>query len=60
MATRRPIFAAQNGHLEIERYLVTAGSDVNVAAQDGSTPLYVAAESVHFYILKYLATLTQM
>ena len=60
MAIRRCIFTAQNGHLEIERYLVTAGSNVNAAAQDVSTPLYVAAENGHFDIVKYLATLTQM
>ena len=38
------------------KYRATAGADLNVAAQDGSTPLYVAAESGHLEIVEYLVT----
>ena len=38
------------------KYLATACSDLNAAAQDGSTPPYAAAESGHLEIVQYLAT----
>ena len=37
--------AAQNGQPAMAKYLATAGVDVNAAAKDGSTPLYVAAQN---------------
>jgi hypothetical protein len=34
------------GHLPVVEHLCQASADVNIAANDGNTPLYVAAEKV--------------
>jgi ankyrin repeat protein len=45
------LIAAQNGHLEVVKYLLAKdGIEVNKADNDGDTPLYVAAQNDHVNI----------
>ena len=34
------------GHLDIVKYLSESGADINIADNDGITPVYVAAQNV--------------
>ena len=34
------------GHLDVLKYLSESGADINIAANDGCTPVYVAAQWV--------------
>ncbi|GAV58061.1 LOW QUALITY PROTEIN: Ank_2 domain-containing protein, partial [Cephalotus follicularis] len=46
-------FAAQKGHLEVVRMLVSAGVSVKAANRKGLTPLHYAVQS-HLEVIKYL------
>jgi ankyrin repeat protein len=46
--------AAQNGHLDVVRFLVEHGADVNQADNDGQTPLMVASAQMNEMIVRYL------
>ena len=46
--------AAGAGHLEVVRYLVEAGAEVDGGDSDGSTPLHVAAMRGHLACVEYL------
>ena len=46
--------AAGAGHLEVIRYLVEAGAEVDGGDSDGSTPLHVAALRGHLTCVEYL------
>jgi ankyrin repeat protein len=49
------LIAAQKGHLEVVKYLVTQGqAAVNQATNDGATPLLIAAQKGHLEVVKYL------
>ena len=47
--------AAQNGHLEVVRFLVEAGANIDQGrTNDGGTPLCIAAENEHLEIVRFL------
>jgi ankyrin repeat protein len=46
--------AAQNGHLDVIKYLVDKGADVNLPNQFGTAPLLLAAACGHEDIVKFL------
>ncbi|XP_064455145.1 uncharacterized protein LOC135366391 [Ornithodoros turicata] len=46
--------ACQSGHLKTVRYLLSKGADVNVADEDGRTPLHQSALKGHADIVKLL------
>jgi ankyrin repeat protein len=46
--------AAQEGQLDVVRYLVEHGADVNQCGSDGQTPLMIASEKMHGKIIRYL------
>ena len=39
------LIAAQNGHIEVVRFLIKKGVDVKKAMKSGATPLFVAAQN---------------
>jgi serine/threonine-protein phosphatase 6 regulatory ankyrin repeat subunit B len=47
-------FAAQFGHLEMVRFLLSRGAEVNLKARDGMTPLMAAVEQGHAEIVGVL------
>ena len=47
-------FAAQNGHEAMVRALIELGADVNKAADNGWTPLAIAAQEGHTAIVQFL------
>jgi uncharacterized protein len=47
-------YAAINGDVELVKYLIKYGSNVNKATADGSTPLYLAQLGKHEEIIKLL------
>ena len=46
--------AAKCGHLEVAKYLVRAGADVNAADKNGFAPLHIAIGNLE--VAKYLVT----
>ena len=46
--------ASENGHLEIVKYLVERGADLNAKANSKSTALIYAYKEDHLEIVKYL------
>ena len=47
--------AAQEGHLEVVRFLVQSGASKDQGKTDnGSTPLYMAAEEGHLEVVRFL------
>ena len=46
--------AAYNGHLDIVKYLVEQGCDVNILAQNNETALDKATENGHHNVVEYL------
>ena len=47
--------AAQNGHLEVVRFLVESGANKDQGtADDGATPLYIAAQNGHLEVVRFL------
>ncbi len=54
MQTHR-FHAAQDGHLNIVKCLVSAGADLEKAAEDGATPLIIAAQSEQLKTVSFLA-----
>ncbi len=48
--------AAENGHLEVVKFLIEHGADVNQPVEDGSTALLLAAEEGHTAVVEYLLT----
>ena len=50
------LIAAQNGHLEVVRFLVESGAKKDQCTiDDGSTPLRVAAQKGHLEVVRFLA-----
>lgn len=47
-------FAAQKGHLEIVKALVSSGVSVKVLTRKGFSPLHYAAQGAHLELVKYL------
>ncbi|CAG2194354.1 unnamed protein product [Mytilus edulis] len=50
------LFAVQEGHIEIVKYLVTAQCDREAKTKDSFTPLLIAVQYGHIEIVKYLVT----
>ena len=48
------LYACSKGRLEVAKYLVQHGADVNSTSPNGSTPLIMAAMSGNEYVVKYL------
>jgi ankyrin repeat protein len=48
--------AAENGHLDIVKGLISSGADVNIAANNGFTALHFAAQNGHLDIVKKLTS----
>ena len=48
------VMAAQNGHAEVVDELLARGAEVNKAATDGVTPLFVACKKGHLTIMRVL------
>ena len=48
------MYVCQNGHLEVLKYLVERGADVNTASIKGSTPLVHASQNGHLEVVEYL------
>ena len=46
--------AAQNGHIEVVRFLTEAGSDKEKANNTGETPLFIAAQQGHIEMVQFL------
>eukprot|EP00038_Savillea_parva_P010623 m.191560 g.191560 ORF g.191560 m.191560 type:complete len:736 (-) comp18387_c0_seq1:22-2229(-) len=46
--------AATNGHMDVLRYLIDQGADVNVRCPDGCTPLHLAILEEQVEVVKYL------
>ncbi|KAJ1460270.1 ankyrin repeat-containing domain protein [Pelagophyceae sp. CCMP2097] len=46
--------AVQNGHLDIIKYLVSCGADVNHPIHDGATPIFIAAYRGYLEIVNFL------
>lgn len=46
--------ASEHGHIEVFKYLIKAGADVNKAIIDGITPLIIASEKGHHNLVKLL------
>ena len=46
--------ACQNGHIEIVKYLVEHGADINKRNNDGWSPLLIVCFNGHIEIVKYL------
>lgn len=46
--------AAQKGHLEVVKFFIKCGLDVDAPCSKGSTALYVAAQNGHFDVVKAL------
>ena len=52
---RIPVSAtASNGYLEVVRFLVEKGADVNVANNTGSTLVNAATDNGHLDVVKFL------
>ena len=50
-----PMFhAAQNGHLDVVRFLVEAGAAKDQADNSGATPLFTAVQNGHLDIVRFL------
>jgi ankyrin repeat protein len=45
------------GHLEVVKYLISLGVDINKSTNYGSTPLYIASCKGHLEVVKYLISL---
>ena len=41
------------GHLDVVKYLSESGADINKADNDGTTPVYIAAQNVRTRIGRY-------
>ena len=54
------LFAAQNGHLDIVRFLVEVGAAKDQADNDGTTPLLVAAQNGDSDIVFFKSMLVQL
>ena len=52
----QPLFvAAQNGHLEVIRFLVESGANRDRGRTDtGGTPLFIAAQRGHLEVVRFL------
>lgn len=48
-------FAAQKGHLEVVRALLSSGASVKSSTRKGLTPLHYAVQGSHVELIKYLA-----
>ena len=48
------MYACSKGQLEVVKYLVQHGAEVNTTSPNGSTPLMMAAMSGNEYVVKYL------
>jgi len=48
-------FAAQKGHLEVVRALVSAGASFKASTRKGVTPLHFAVQGSHLELVKYLS-----
>ena len=49
----KTIAAAGKGHIEVTRYLLQQGADMDRTAVDGMTPLLVAAQLGHLEVVKF-------
>ncbi|KAF6139590.1 hypothetical protein GIB67_033594 [Kingdonia uniflora] len=47
-------FAAQKGHLEVVRTLLSLGASIKASNRKGFTPLHFAAQGSHAELVKYL------
>ena len=55
MEKRASFIAADEGHLEVVRFLVESGANKDQGtADDGSTPLLIAAQNGHLRIVRFL------
>ena len=48
------MYAANNGYLEIVKYLIDKGADIDNENRGGDTALVYASENGHFDVVKYL------
>ncbi|KAJ7759528.1 ankyrin repeat-containing domain protein [Mycena metata] len=46
--------ASQNGHLDVVKFLIEHGADVNAENENGYTSLYLASQNGHLDIVKFL------
>eukprot|EP00057_Strongylocentrotus_purpuratus_P008956 XP_011663430.1 PREDICTED: uncharacterized protein LOC105437936 [Strongylocentrotus purpuratus] len=46
--------ASQNGHLDVTRYLISQGAQMNKGNNDGRTALHIASHKGHLDVTKYL------
>ena len=46
--------SAFNGHLDVTKYLISEGAEVNRGDNDGWTALHLAAQEGHLDVTKYL------
>lgn len=53
------MLAVSHGNMDMVQMLITAGADVNIQDEDGSTALMCAAEHGRIDICKYMLTNTE-
>ena len=49
-----PLHEAEIGNLDVVKYLVEKGADVNIPDENGWTPLHIAAKEGKLDVVKYL------
>ncbi len=51
------MFASEYGHLEVVKYLIEKGADINVKNNEGNTSLDIAREADFIEVVAYLESL---
>ena len=53
------ILHEKKNHLEIVKYLISSGANIESQTNLGATPLHIACQSNNFEIVKYLISLVE-
>ena len=50
------LVACQNGHIEVVRWLITSGAEIEATENQGATPLLLACQNGHIEVVRLLIT----